>query len=492
MPERTASLFAGLRRGHPLALLTGIGAVSAILYTLVTLHGRFRPGRMEPFFPIFFVLFALYAVAVIIGLRQHGPLTRRATLVIAGFGLGFQALLIPSIPTLSDDMYRYVWDGRVQGNGINPYRYRSNALQLSHLRDDVIWASINRIDANTLYPPGAQLVFAMTWRVVGDSVAGFKLVMIGAVMLAGWLLWRLLTVFGESPYRLLIYLWSPLLVFEVGHAAHVDALYLPLVVGVLLLRAGAPTDRVAWRFEAGIGVLIGLAALVKLVPAFLAAPLWSIRDASGKRRWRVLLPVALVATALAGYALYYAPGVNLLGFLPTYGREFFNIGPLPRALINVALENPAACAAVYRTFRGLSTPCWAMPNNFGLIALVGLFSLWCIAFPARTARQAVSRCAVPIGLYLLINHNLFSWYALWLIPLIALDLKPGRRAGMAINAALAWWVFTGTLAFSYVWFVGSQMPAWATALEFWPVYGLLLLSGVRAMVDAWRRRTRTI
>jgi hypothetical protein len=287
-----------------------------------------------------------------------------------------------------------------------------------------------------------------------------------------------------------VYLWSPLLVIEVAHAAHVDALYLPLLVGALLVRVRAPQNRPDWRAEAGIGVLVGLATLVKLFPVFLFAPLWSVRDASGKRRWRLALLVALLVTVALGYAVYYAPGVNLLGFLPTYGREFFNIGPLPRALINVALANPSACAVVYRTFPGFRTPCWAIPNNYGLFVLVGLFSLGCWLFPARTARQAISRCAVPLGLYLLINHNLFSWYALPLIPLVALDLKAGRWLGFAITPALAWGLFTGTLALSYVWFVNSHMPDWAVTLEFWPVYGLLLLSAIRAMVDVWRRRTR--
>ena len=58
-------------------------------------------------------------------------------------------------PYLSTDIYRYIWDGRVQAAGINPYRYMPIAPELSHLRDAAIFPNINRPDyAVTIYPPG--------------------------------------------------------------------------------------------------------------------------------------------------------------------------------------------------------------------------------------------------------------------------------------------------------------------------------------------------
>lgn len=86
-----------------------------------------------------------------------------------------------------------------------------------------------------------------------------------------------------------------------------------------------------------------------------------------------------------------------------------------------------------------------------------------------------------IGIYLLINHNLFSWYALWLLPLIALDLE---LRSLRLNAALAGWVFTGTLALSYVFFVAWRVERWAIWVQFVPVYVLLLVAGGLAV---WRR-----
>ena len=495
LPPAELTSLKALRRGQLVFVITGIA--SLFLYGLATLHGAFRPLRMEPFFPIFFALFVLHVVAVLVMLRvarwELTASTERRLLILLGIGAAaFNIALVPSLPTLSDDMYRYLWDGRVQAQGINPYRYASSDPHLEYLRDTDIWARMNRIDAHTIYPPFAQAIFASTWRLVGDSIVGFKFVFIAASLLGGWLLMHLLRALGESPLRVIIYLWSPLLIFEVAHSAHVDILYLPLVIGAMLLRARSDTLRVDWRVELGIGVLIGLATLTKLTPIFLAVPLWSLRTGDGGRRWRVMLPIAMVATVIVGYAVYYAPDVNLLGFLPTYGREFFNIGPLPRLLIDGMFAHLDVCRAIYRVFPSLNTPCWSIPNNYGVLILVAITSLCFWVWPARTPRQAIMRCIVPIGLYLLINHNLFSWYALWLLPLIALDLKLDRWRVVFKNPMLGWWLFTGLLGLSYVLFVNSDMPVWATLLEFVPLYLLLIVSGVYSVLSFTLKRQQSL
>ncbi|MBN8595614.1 MAG: DUF2029 domain-containing protein [Anaerolineae bacterium] len=445
-------------RQQPLAVL---GLLSLPLYLLVLLHGHFRPQRMEPFFPIFFGLFMLYALGCWKVIRSAEKSSLR---MIFGFALVFNLLLIPSWPTLSDDMFRYIWDGRVQAAGFSPYRYPSNAAELEPLRDEVIWPSMNRPNAVTIYPPAAQMVFAFTWRLFPDSVTGMKVVMIGATLLAGWLLVHLLQVLNQSPARALIFLWNPLLIFEVAHAAHVDALYLPLLVGAFLLRARAPSSRVSWRYEAGIGLLLGLATLMKLYPAMLAVPLWSLVDDHRRRHWRLMLPITLVLTVLVGYALYFQPGVNSLGFLSTYGGEFFNISPLMGLATDLARDY------------GLR---WQIPGNVGMPLLVIIASLYMVARPARTARSAILRCFWPIGIYLLINHNLFAWYVLWLLPLIALELSP------RLNMALAWWSFTGTVALSYTFFLRWREEAWGIHLQFWPLYLLLLLAALEWIRQRW-------
>ncbi len=444
--------------------LIGAMIVASVLslpfYGWALAHGPFRPGRIEPFFLIFAGAFVLYGIATWAVLRIVS-FPRWTLPVIFGFAMVFSAVLLPMRPTLSDDMYRYVWDGRVQANGINPYRYPSDAEQLSFLRDDAIWASMNRKSAVTIYPPGAELLFAALWRIVPDSIFLFKLFMVGCLLAGGWLLMRLLRVFAEHPERVLIFLWNPLVIFEVAHSAHVDTIYIPLMVGALLLRATAPTSRDDGRYEAGIGLLLGAAVLIKLYPAILFAPLWSVRDGNGCRRGRLALPLAMGMMVALGYALYIAPGVDTLGFLPSYSREFFNIGPLPMALIQWAQTQHIA---------------FYVPVNTLMPLLVGAVSLYYLAVPARSAREAILRCMGPIGIYLLISQNLFSWYVLWMLPLVTLTLRPGGWLGWELNAALAWWLFSGLVVLSYTLFITGYAQPWASWLEFTPVYGLLAVA----------------
>ncbi len=450
-----------------------LALLSLVLYGAALAHGDFRPRRMEAFFPLYAGLFGLYAIAcwVVLKPRAAGCPAARGTIgLIFGGAMIFNLILIPSRPTLSDDMYRYIWDGRVQSAGINPYRYASNAPELASLRDDAVYSRMNRPEAVTIYPPGAQIAFAAIWRIFPDSISGFKGVFIAAVLLGGVLLVALLRTLGQPPERVLIYLWNPLLIFEIAHAVHVDALYLPVIIAAFLVRAHSPRDRVDGRYEVAIGVLLGIAVLLKLYPAILAVCLWSVRDAAGQRSLRLGLPVAMALTVLAGYTLYLQPGVNSLGFLGTYGREFFNVSPLMQGLI-----------AVGRSV-GLR---WWTTGNVGMPLLIIIVSLLCIAFPSRTWRAAILRCTWMIGIYLLINHNLFSWYALWLLPLIALEieLRPVRP-----NIALAGWVLTGTLALSYVFFVAGRVEQWAIWAQFIPVYALLLAAGGFAIERILRTR----
>lgn len=457
------------RRPARLPVLIGIGVLSAAVYLAALLnHDFYRPG-MVWFLALFGLAWVLYTLAI--GeIMRGGAGTRRGLLVIFAFAALFQGLLALTWPKLSDDMFRYVWDGRVQAAGINPYRYPSDAPELAALRDETIWPEMNRPTANTIYPPGAQAVFALTWRIFPDSVVGFKAVMIGFTLAAGGLLVLLIRAWGGDPALVLIFLWNPLTTFEIGHAGHVDALYLPFVVAALYARLQAPPDRVSWRHEALIGVLLGIGTLLKLYPAFLAAPLWSVRlvggPHDGRRRWRFAMPISMLITIALGYGLYLAPGVNLLGFFSQYQREFFNVAPLPIGIIQLG-----------QRFR---IP-WHTSVNTLMPALIVVISLLFWAFPAKSARGAISRCAWPIGIYLIINQNVFSWYVLFMLPLVAV-----QWGGWRLTYAFAWWAFSGLIALSYTFFLQWKHINWVVWLQYVPLYTLLTLAFAVPKLD-WLR-----
>ncbi len=175
-------------------------------------------------------------------LVNAGPLPRRATLLVLVLAAAMRVLPLASPPFLSSDLFRYVWDGRVQAQGINPYLYLPAAPELEFLRDDEIYTSTNRSEeAPTIYPPMAQVIFAAIGQVwsslamVKLAMAGFEAVAIGAV---AWLLRRA----GRPAAAVLIYAWNPLPIWEYAGNGHIDAASIGFVALAMLGWPAASAD----------------------------------------------------------------------------------------------------------------------------------------------------------------------------------------------------------------------------------------------------------
>ncbi|MCL4394741.1 MAG: glycosyltransferase 87 family protein [Chloroflexi bacterium] len=363
---------------------------------------------------VFFAAFVLYAVAAWLVLRANGPTTRREIAVIFAFAIVFNAVLVMAPPTLSDDMYRYVWDGRVQAHQISPYAYPPSEPQLANLRDTQIWPLINRKDDVTVYPAAAELAFAAIWRIVPDSVRWFQIVIAACSLLGDALLALLLRAFGKPARWVLVYLWHPLVIFETAHAAHVDGLILPLLVAAWLATA---KGRDGWA-----GAALGAATAIKLYPALLLPALWRLRDDKKSLRPAWQMPLAFAATIGACYLPYLAQGAGVVGFLPQYFGERYNMGLA--SFLTAALEKPPLpiVADILKAAGG--SPQHVI--DLLLFAALALTGLALMLRPAATAEHAVARCIWPIAAFTLLTQNLFPWYMLWLVPLLVPFVRPGE------------------------------------------------------------------
>ena len=149
------------------AVLGGLGTISGVVYffnfKLYSLFPEFLTGTGIHFYVcLFLFLSVLYLLGVFLVLKKESKIGNswRFMSLILFFAVIFRFSLIPSDPVvLSKDMYRYIWDGRVQQSGINPYLYPPEAAELKTLRDDRIFPKINRKESPTLYPAGAQIFF---------------------------------------------------------------------------------------------------------------------------------------------------------------------------------------------------------------------------------------------------------------------------------------------------------------------------------------------
>lgn len=443
------------KRYGRLLILLGLASLAPYLYALRLQDLRQHTISYEV---VFFVAFAFYAAATAVVLRMEA-FSRRATVASFALAAVFHGLLLFTPPTLSDDMYRYVWDGRVQARGLSPYAYPPDAPELQVLRDEVVWPQINRRSAVTVYPPGAQMVFATLWRLVPDSVRSFQLAMSVGALLAGAMLLGLLQSLKRSPALVLVYLWSPLLAFETAHAGHVDGLVLPLLVG-----AWWATVR---ERDGLVGLLLGLATALKLYPILLLPALWRPRHSRG--RWR--LPTTFGLALAACYLPYFLTSrAKVLGYLPNYLEERFNMG-LAGLLVPVL------------QYLGVDAQAGMMVLMLGALTMV---SVVLIARPAPDGETAVRRSIWMMGAFTLTTQNLFPWYLLWMLPLLPLFLRPGRLFGLRADAWTGWWLFGGLVALAYTFFIEWRPVRTALWAEFLPLYALLWV-GLWRWVRTWHR-----
>ena len=167
--------------------------------------------------------------------------TGRALWLIIGVAVLLRGILLALDPLLSNDIYRYVWDGKVQGAGINPYRYFPNDEALNALRDTAIYPNINRADsAVTIYPPVAQMFFFLVTR-LGENVITMKLALVACEAGIAFSILAFLRRLGRSPTRLVAYAWHPLPAWEIANSGHVDALMVMLMMlGLWFALTGRP------------------------------------------------------------------------------------------------------------------------------------------------------------------------------------------------------------------------------------------------------------
>jgi hypothetical protein len=325
----------------------------------------------------------VYFAAVALVLR--GPPPPGAVVWVLAVALIMRLTVLFAPPFLSSDMYRYVWDGKVQAAGINPYRYIPDDPALAALRDGSIYPHVNRHEyAPTIYPPMAQIIFAAVAR-VSPTVTAMKAVMVGFEIIAILAMLRLLDLAALPRSRVLIYAWNPLAVWSFAGNGHADAAVVGFVALALLARAA--------RRDTLTGIALAGAILIKFLPVVIAPALW--------RRWNWRIPLACVATIIALYLCYISVGARVLGFLPAYGAE----------------EGLAQGSGIW-LLAGLEN-LTALPTSASLVyfALVAAVFAW-LALTMSTGSDSIQRTSgnaaiLAAGATAAISAH-YPWYFVWL------------------------------------------------------------------------------
>jgi alpha-1,6-mannosyltransferase len=412
--------------------LLGLGA---ILLIALTISSRKLGGRGEP---SFIIPLAVAGMAYLLAIREFFSTPRFPQRVIV-IGLVLAALwhlpFLLTLPGSDDDVHRYLWDGRVQRLGYNPYVVVPSdpALGALHIPET---RTLNNPDVPSPYPAGAQLFFrAIT--AIHESVFALKVAFVVCDLAIVLFLLDILRRSGQGAHWVLAYAWNPLLATDVAGSGHID------IVGVLLLLASVAALLRGWRAVAAVA--FGLAVAVKFLPVVLLPLYWR----------RVRIRDAALAAIVVGSL--YVP--------------FFNHGRIPIGSLGTYVQRFRFNDPVFATLERVAAPQFVA----GLAVLAGfLTAIW---MRRKSAEGSADAFAWPMGASLLCAPVVYPWYLLWLLPFL-------RSAGTL--PIIIWTV--SIIPTYYVWHLRTLgrpwlVPGWIMLLEYGSV-------AVAAAIIALRRITR--
>lgn len=409
-------------------------ALTILLIISIFLYGKLlgvaQPDApsLTPFLMRWLLCFLPYGAActLVLFTKPAGGCWRWIELgIIFGGALLLRAMLLPFPPNLSHDSWRYLWDARVTLHGYSPYVYPPEAKVLQPLRDALIYDNSRFRNVPTVYPPGAQAIYLLSYLLAPSNLPFLKGIFFVFDMATCGALAVLLAHRGLDPRRVVMYAWCPLPIVEFALQGHLDALTITFMVLAILCAGG--TRRGSRMLT---GFLIAMATLTKIYPLFLLLVVMRRRD------W------ALLATCIGTIVLAYIPYLILghgqvLGYFTTYsGEEGGNAG-----IVQVV---------TYSLFFGQGYTALAMLQQH-IVDILALGLMSCLVLVMRLFKSISMEAAtmVLLGVVLSVSSHVFPWYTVALLPWIT--VLPARVP------------FTGTLAGGRLAMVGK----WLAVIVAW-------------------------
>jgi alpha-1,6-mannosyltransferase len=357
-----------------------LGGILCVALTICSRNFGDRGG------PYFMASLTLAGIVYLLAIREFfgaSRLSRRV--VVIGLVLAavwhIEFLRLPS--GADDDVHRYVWDGRLQRLGYNPYLVVPSDPAAKGLHTPET-RNLNHPELPSPYPPGAELFFRAVTS-VHESIFTLKVAFVVCDLAIILVLLDVLrcTRQEQRSHLVLAFAWNPLLAIEVAGSGHVD------IVGALLLLVSAAALVRRWRATAAVA--LGLAIAVKFLPVVLLPLYWKrvrIRDA---------------ALAAVVFLLLYVPFLN---------RSFFNHGRIPTGSLGTYMQSFRFNGPVFAALDQVAPP----QVLAGLAVLAGvLTAVW---MRSKASVLSADAFAWPMAASLLCAPVVYPWYLLWLLPFL--------------------------------------------------------------------------
>lgn len=356
-------------------------------------------------------------------------------------GLGARTAFLGLAPAFSDDVFRYLFEGRTAAAFgpafpflVAPADAAQHGVPPAWL--DEIWLRINHAHLPTIYPPVAQGTFMLAATL--STGLGHRLLLLKALLVAAEAVGAGLIFRRFGPRALTAWALCPLAVLEIAREGHVDALA-ALGFAIFLFYLGPAKARGAF---AGLAVAAG----TKLVGVLGYVALWP-----RVRRGKIF---ALAALGLIAVPYVFASQRGLGAYAGHWAGGGFAFW--------------AWCALLRPLRGGLEADAFRIVTRAGVAASFAVFALWEWRRAPRepsvdTAGPATGRLLLAT---LLLSPSVHPWYALWLLPFVA--VTPQLRApGACLIATLpllhhpGWFALsTGTWTEHPAWLAAAHLPTW--------------------------------
>lgn len=364
-----------------------------------------------------------------------------------------RVVLWVDMPTLSTDVWRYLWDGRLSNAGINPYTYRVDDPALDDLRTPLS-ERVEHTHMSTPYPPAAQVTFVATVAIQPEQARAMQVVFTLFDLGSGVLIVLLLRALGRPEKWATIYLLNPLIIVEFAHGAHVDSMMTFFTLLALLAHVQARNMQSS--------LALALSVLTKYIPAILI-PVFL-------RQWGPRFAVLFGVVVLLGFVPFLDAGSGI-------GEQDDGSGIF--GAVRIYTNDWKTNDGFFYWLHERLIPYSDDPlqtTRFVTNAMLLLAGGWVLLQTPANAdpERIILNAAVLICVYLLLVAAMFPWYLTWLIAL--LPLLPFHRQSNVLLFLIAWLFFSWAVQWSYLIYLNPDDPRedlWMRYVEYVPLFALL-------------------
>jgi len=300
--------------------------------------------------------------------------------------VSLKIILLFAAPVTSNDYSRYLWDGKVQATGINPFIYAPGDKELEFLQDDKIFPLITYKEIKTIYPPFAQIIFFLNQVLFSGSLFGLKIFFlifdIGVLVF----LCKILLLLKLNANYILIYALSPLILFEIILNVHVDILLLFFLTGSIYFIFNG-------KYNLSF-LMLGFSVMSKFYSAIFL-PLFIFELFKSGNSKKIISCVLFFSAPLLLLLIYYNGISDMLGVMQNYESNwYFNALPFK------------AVAELFSSF--------GIENHLIVRMLFKSIFVFLLLYYSFSSKPFINKIAVIFFIYFFLNTTVYPWY---LIPL---------------------------------------------------------------------------